>query len=55
MNNILAQIKADLKKNADEKTRQGAQRYFKEQAKFYGVKTISLEKSLRNIGHRLNL
>jgi 3-methyladenine DNA glycosylase AlkD len=39
MNNILAQVRVDLQENADEKTRQGAQRYFKEQAKFYGVKT----------------
>jgi 3-methyladenine DNA glycosylase AlkD len=39
MNNILSQIRADLKENADEKTKQSAQRYFKEQAKFYGVKT----------------
>ena len=39
MNDILAQIRIDLNENADEKTRQGTQRYFKEQAKFYGVKT----------------
>jgi 3-methyladenine DNA glycosylase AlkD len=44
MNNILTQIRADLQENADEKTRQGAQRYFKEQAKFYGVKTNIVEK-----------
>ena len=44
MNNILTQIRAELKENADEKTRQGAQRYFKEQAKFYGVKTNIVEK-----------
>jgi len=39
MNNILTQIRADIQYNADDKTKQGAQRYFKEQAKFYGVKT----------------
>jgi 3-methyladenine DNA glycosylase AlkD len=39
MNDVLAQIKADLLSSANEKTKQSAQRYFKEQAKFYGVKT----------------
>ena len=44
MDNFLAQIRADLKSNADEKTKQSAQRYFKEQAKFYGVKTENVGK-----------
>jgi len=39
MDNLLAQIRADLKSNSDEKTKQSAQRFFKEQAKFYGLKT----------------
>jgi 3-methyladenine DNA glycosylase AlkD len=44
MNNILAQIRADLNGSADDKTKQSAQRYFKEQAKFYGVKTETVSK-----------
>ena len=44
MNDILAQIRADLKGSSDEKTKQSAQRYFKEQAKFYGVKTETVGK-----------
>jgi 3-methyladenine DNA glycosylase AlkD len=44
MNSILEQIRADLKANADEKTRQSAQYFFKEQVKFYGVKTPTVAK-----------
>jgi len=44
MNNILSQIRSDLKENADEKTKQSIQRYFKQQAKFYGVKTETVGK-----------
>jgi 3-methyladenine DNA glycosylase AlkD len=44
MNSILAQIRADLAANADEKTKQSAQHFFKEQAIFYGVKTATVEK-----------
>ncbi len=44
MNDILAQIRADLIGSAEEKTKQSAQRYFKEQAKFYGVKTETVGK-----------
>jgi 3-methyladenine DNA glycosylase AlkD len=44
MNDILAQIRADLLDSSDETTRQSAQRYFKEQAKFYGVKTETVGK-----------
>jgi len=39
MNSILAEIRSDLKANADEKTKQSLKRFFKEQTKFYGVKT----------------
>ncbi len=41
---ILAQIREDLKANADTQTQKGFQRYFKEQAKFYGVKTETVGK-----------
>jgi 3-methyladenine DNA glycosylase AlkD len=39
MNPILAQIRSDLKASIDEQTRQSFQRFFKEQVKYYGVKT----------------
>lgn len=44
MNTILSQIRAELVANADEKARQGDQRFFKEQIKSYGVKTAVVEK-----------
>jgi 3-methyladenine DNA glycosylase AlkD len=44
MNNILSRLRADLLANADEKTRDGAKRYFKEQIKVYGNKTSTVEK-----------
>ncbi len=44
MQTFIAEIRADLKANADEQTKQSAQRYFKEQAIFYGVKTGTVEK-----------
>jgi 3-methyladenine DNA glycosylase AlkD len=44
MNTILAQIRADLKAATDEKTQQSFQRFFKEQVKYYGVKTGIVEK-----------
>jgi len=39
MNSILSQIRVDLKAAKDEKTQQSFQRFFKEQVKYYGVKT----------------
>jgi 3-methyladenine DNA glycosylase AlkD len=44
MQSILAQIRADLATNANEKNLEGAKRYFKEQIKIYGVKTSTVEK-----------
>ena len=44
MNNILAQIRADLKAATDEKTQKSFQRFFKEQVKYYGVKTETVGK-----------
>lgn len=41
---ILDNIKEDLTQNVDEKTREGAQRFFKEEVKFYGVKTATVGK-----------
>jgi 3-methyladenine DNA glycosylase AlkD len=39
MNQLLEQIRADLKANADQQTKDGAKRYFKETIIVYGVKT----------------
>ncbi len=36
---VLTAVREELVRNVDEKTRDGAQRFFKEEAKFYGVKT----------------
>ena len=39
MSTILSQIRLDLKAATDEKTQKSFQRFFKEQVKYYGVKT----------------
>ena len=39
MNSILSQIRADLQANTDVQTQKSFQRFFKEQVKYYGVKT----------------
>ena len=39
MNNILTQIREDLRANMDLQTQKSFQRFFKEQVKYYGVKT----------------
>jgi 3-methyladenine DNA glycosylase AlkD len=44
MSTILCQIRADLKANADDYTKQSAQRFFKENIKVYGIKTATVEK-----------
>jgi 3-methyladenine DNA glycosylase AlkD len=44
MQSILSQIRADLKANADDKTRDSAKRFFKEAIKVYGVKTATTGK-----------
>lgn len=44
MDILLSQIHTDLSANADEKNKQSAQRFFKETAVFYGVKTATVEK-----------
>jgi 3-methyladenine DNA glycosylase AlkD len=44
MNNILAEIRADLKANTDTKTQKSFQRFFKEEVKYYGVKTEAVGK-----------
>ncbi len=44
MESLLTQIRIDLIANSDEKTKQSSQRFFKESAIFYGVKTATVEK-----------
>ncbi len=44
MNSILAQIRVDLKAAVDEKTQKSFRRFFKEQVKYYGVKTETVGK-----------
>jgi 3-methyladenine DNA glycosylase AlkD len=44
MNSMIAEIRNELKANADEKTRESAQRFFKEEIACYGVKTAVVRK-----------
>ena len=44
MNNILAQIREELKANTDQQIQKSFQRFFKEQVKYYGVKTEAVGK-----------
>jgi len=44
MNSILSKIRTDLKAATDEKTQKSFQRFFKEQVKYYGVKTETVGK-----------
>jgi 3-methyladenine DNA glycosylase AlkD len=41
---ILAEVRQDLQKSIDQKTREGAQRFFKEKVKFHGVKSAVVKK-----------
>ncbi len=41
MNKIIQQIRKELVKNTDEATKKSFQRFFKEDVKYYGVKTRS--------------
>lgn len=44
MENIIKEIRRELERNIDEKTRVGSQHFFKEQIKCYGVKTQVVHK-----------
>ena len=44
MTNVLTQIRADLEAATDTKTQKSFQRFFKEQVKYYGVKTETVGK-----------
>ncbi len=41
---VLAAVRQDLQKSIDPKTRDGAQRFFKEEVKFHGVKSATVKK-----------
>ncbi|MGE5187717.1 MAG: DNA alkylation repair protein, partial [Betaproteobacteria bacterium] len=47
MNKLLSEIRAELAASADDKTRDSAKRFFREQIKVYGVKTATVEKIAR--------
>jgi len=44
MDNIIENIREELRKNSDEKTRASQQNFFKEKVKFYGVKNPVVQK-----------
>lgn len=44
MENIIKNIRRELEDHSDIKTREGGQRFFKEEVKFYGVKTAVVSK-----------
>ncbi len=44
MNNIINEIRKELKQNADEKTKKTGQNFFKEKIRVYGVKTAIISK-----------
>lgn len=41
---VLARVRQELEENIDPKTRDGAQRFFKEEVKFHGVKSAAVRK-----------
>ena len=41
---VLEAVREELAQSVDEKTRDGAQRFFKEEVKFHGVKTAAVKK-----------
>jgi 3-methyladenine DNA glycosylase AlkD len=42
--NVLEAVRHELQESADEKTRESAQRFFKEEVKFHGVKSAAVKK-----------
>jgi 3-methyladenine DNA glycosylase AlkD len=42
MNNIIENLRLELKQNADEKTRHSGERFFKEEVKLYGIKSATV-------------
>ena len=44
MSNIIEQVRQELIKNSDETTKESGKRFFKEEVRFYGVKTMTVSK-----------
>ena len=53
MTNVLTQIRSDFKATADLKTQKSFQRFFKEQVKYYGVKTETVGKIAKKYWSRV--
>jgi len=53
MNGIIESIRAELKVNADEKTKESIRRFFKEDVKAYGVKTPIVNKIAKKHWHHV--
>jgi 3-methyladenine DNA glycosylase AlkD len=53
MPNVIAQIRTDLKATTDPKTQKSFQRFFKEQVKYYGVKTETVGKIAKKYWSRV--
>jgi len=53
MTNVIVQIRADLKATTDPKTQKSFQRFFKEQVKYYGVKTETVGKIAKKYWPRI--
>lgn len=48
MDDIISQIRQELRQNSDEKTRISGQRFFKEKIKIYGVRTAMVSRIAKN-------
>jgi 3-methyladenine DNA glycosylase AlkD len=55
MDSILVDLRAELKGSADAKTQQTFQRFFKEQVKYYGVKTPTVVKIAKKFWARVRV
>ena len=51
--NILSDLRRDLELSVDEKTKTSSQRFFKEEVKVYGVKTLIVEKIAKRFFDRI--
>jgi len=53
MENIINEIRSEIKRNADENTRISGQRYFKEEVKMHGLKSAPVESIAREYFKKL--
>ena len=54
MDPLITRIREELKRNADPKTQQNFQRFFKEEARYYGVKTGPVVKIAKKYWNEIN-